>query len=344
MKGKGKGDEKGGFKGLLKGSFEQAKGKGKSDYGGSKGEQGHLKGNSKGSGKPMYGGCWHCGGGHFARDCPAKGGGWKGKGLRSIEEYSHADIYQPREWEHHGQARPLSCLKTMLPSSEVEFEVIDKNATEFEIVDDSQMEFETVDKNNVDFELVPECLIHDSKDMDHEEVANDFEVVVGRREQKKNKRKAKQQALRILQVIEPEGVNVIDTTGEWEEIDLAVDSGATETVINEDMLKSVDLKDGPASRRGVEYEVANGVRIPNLGEKKFVGVNEEGHERAITAQVCDVNKALLSVKKVLAAGNRVIFDEDGSFIEDKTTGERMWMRESNGMFMLRMWVKKAPGF
>ena len=75
-----------------------------------------------------------------------------------------------------------------------------------------------------------------------------------------------------------------------------------------------------------------------------MGVNEEGHERAITAQVCDVNRALLSVKKVLAAGNRVIFDEDGSFIEDKTTGERMWMRESNGMFMLRMWVKKAPGF
>ena len=80
MKGKGKGDEKGGFKGLLKGSFEQAKGKGKSDYGGSKGEHGHLKGNRKGSGKPMYGGCWHCGGGHFARDCPAKGGRCWGRG------------------------------------------------------------------------------------------------------------------------------------------------------------------------------------------------------------------------------------------------------------------------
>ena len=66
--------------------------------------------------------------------------------------------------------------------------------------------------------------------------------------------------------------------------------------------------------------------------------------RNIIAQVCDVNKALLSVKKVVAAGNRVVFDEDGSFIEDKTTGEKMWMKEEAGMYMLKMWVQtnKAP--
>ena len=61
--------------------------------------------------------------------------------------------------------------------------------------------------------------------------------------------------------------------------------------------------------------------------------------RNITAQVCDVNKALLSVKKIIAAGNRVTFDEEGSFIEDKSSGEKMWLREDKGMFMLKMWVK-----
>ena len=122
---------------------------------------------------------------------------------------------------------------------------------------------------------------------------------------------------------------------------MAVDSGATETVIGEETIKHVPVTEGPAYKRGVKYEVANGVRIPNLGEKKFQGITDEGALRHVTAQVCEVNKALLSVKKVIAAGNRVVFDEEGSFIEDKVTGERMWLKESGGMFFLKMWVKNS---
>ena len=101
--------------------------------------------------------------------------------------------------------------------------------------------------------------------------------------------------------------------------------------------------EGNASRRGVEYEIANGVRIPNLGEKSFAGWTEEGMKRDITAQVCDVNKALLSVRKVVRAGNRVVFDDAGSFIQDKRTGEKMWMKDKEGMYVLNVWVK-ASGF
>ena len=124
-------------------------------------------------------------------------------------------------------------------------------------------------------------------------------------------------------------------------MEFAVDSGASETVVNEEMLPDVEVKEGPASKRGVEYEVANGEKIPNLGEKKFRGVTIEGKSRNITAQVCDVNKALLSVKKVMSAGNRVVFDGDGSYIEDKASGEKMWMTEEKGMFLLKMWVPKT---
>ena len=59
--------------------------------------------------------------------------------------------------------------------------------------------------------------------------------------------------------------------------------------------------------------------------------------------MCDVNKALLSVRKVVMAGNRVVFDQDGSYIEDKSTGEKMWLKDEGNMYMLRMWVRK-PGF
>ena len=54
--------------------------------------------------------------------------------------------------------------------------------------------------------------------------------------------------------------------------------------------------------------------------------------------MCPVTKALLSVKKVVAAGNRVVFEEKGGYIEDCTTGERMWLEEADGMYVLKMWV------
>ena len=84
---------------------------------------------------------------------------------------------------------------------------------------------------------------------------------------------------------------------------MAVDSGASETVVSEDMIGAVEVVEGEASRRGVKYEVATGVQIPNLGEKRFEAESEEGVRRSITAQVCDVNKALLSVHKVKKSRN-----------------------------------------
>ena len=144
-------------------------------------------------------------------------------------------------------------------------------------------------------------------------------------------------------MIEPEGINRVEFKDGWDYVDLAVDSGASETVVGEEMLQSVATTEGAASRRGVQYEVANGVRIPNLGEKKFCGISGEGCKRNITAQVCEVNKALLSVRKVVTAGNKVVFDSEGSYIEDKVTGEKLWMKEDGGVYTLRMWVK-AEGF
>ena len=39
-------------------------------------------------------------------------------------------------------------------------------------------------------------------------------------------------------------------------------------------------------------------------------------------------------------GHRVVLDDDGSYIEDKATGEVSWMHEVNGMYMLKLWVSK----
>ena len=125
----------------------------------------------------------------------------------------------------------------------------------------------------------------------------------------------------------------------WEEIELAVDSGASESVVPPTLPESVPTVEGPASKRGVMYEVASGHQIPNEGEKRFNAITEEGSEKKMTIQVCDVNQGLLSVAKMVAAGNRVVFSASGSFVQDEQTGDTMELVEKGGMYMLRLWVK-----
>ena len=105
------------------------------------------------------------------------------------------------------------------------------------------------------------------------------------------------------------------------------------------MLTNIAATEGSAFKRGVQYEVASGELIDNLGEKNFVGFSEGGEARGLTAQVCDVNKALLSVKRMVAAGNRVVFEPAGGYIEDLGTGETMQLKEQGGMYMLKLWVQ-----
>ena len=48
----------------------------------------------------------------------------------------------------------------------------------------------------------------------------------------------------------------------------------------------------------------------------------------------------MSVSQMAAQGNVVIFDDDGSYIEDKVSGEKTWMHQVQGMYMLKMWVSR----
>ena len=146
--------------------------------------------------------------------------------------------------------------------------------------------------------------------------------------------------MQALVEIAPEGMNSVEEQ-EWDEVEMAVDSGATEMVVGESMLPGVETRPGEASRRGVQYEVANGERIDNLGEKRFSCVGEEGYECNMKAQVCDVNKALLSVRRLTQAGNKVVFDPNGSYIENLETGEKMNLQEKGGMYVLKLWVHRS---
>ena len=138
--------------------------------------------------------------------------------------------------------------------------------------------------------------------------------------------------------MQPAALNAIKSDG-WEEVEMTVDSGASETVVGEEMVVTANLKESEGSRRGIEYKVANGESIPNLGEKVFAALTEEGISRNIKAQVCSVQQGLLSVKRMVEAGHRAVFEPEGSYIEDVRTYERMGLKEKNGMFFLTLWAR-----
>ena len=135
--------------------------------------------------------------------------------------------------------------------------------------------------------------------------------------------------------------NEVNAVGEWEELLMAVDSGATETVVSDANAKTVPTTE---SKTGGKYRMANGDIIDNEGEKQMVMSSGEGVNRLITAQVTEVSKPLLSVSKMVKAGNTVVFAPEGSYIYDGYTGEVMNLEEQRGMYMLKVWIKPASGF
>ena len=86
-------------------------------------------------------------------------------------------------------------------------------------------------------------------------------------------------------VMETEYIRAV-TSNWFEDIELAVDSGATETVIGESNLDSIKTSTG---RKCIRYETAMGDIVENLWQKDFVAVTDDtAMVRSMTAQVADM--------------------------------------------------------
>ena len=116
----------------------------------------------------------------------------------------------------------------------------------------------------------------------------------------------------LLQTMNPEYLNAVVKDG-WEEVELTVDSGASETIDTE-MVLSAQLVDGGEQQARSRIWVANGIRIPNLSEESSEVTTEEGTRRGITTQVCEVNKPGRRGRKTAS--------QDGGTGGGKRTGTR----------------------
>ena len=73
----------------------------------------------------------------------------------------------------------------------------------------------------------------------------------------------------------------------------------------------------------------------------------DGSKYAMAFQVAGVSKALGAVSRIVGAGKRVVFDDPsavGSFIENKTTGKNIPLRQHNGVYYMDVWIKPGHGY
>ena len=93
----------------------------------------------------------------------------------------------------------------------------------------------------------------------------------------------------------------------------------------------------------MEYEVATGASIPNLGEKKFEMWTEGASAaKTINMQVADVHKAPLSLSRCADMVFESRFGKQMGFLIDTELGEVIPLQRRGNLYVLRCWIRAAP--
>jgi hypothetical protein len=150
--------------------------------------------------------------------------------------------------------------------------------------------------------------------------------------------------LSILQQVKRPGISAINDPSAWTEIEITVDSGACVTVMPRSLCEGISILQNRLSREGVEYEVANGEHIPNLGERRCEMMTIGSSIcKNIVFQVADVHKPLLSISGCADMGFDCYLGEKGGHLLDKHTGEKIPLERRDNLYIMRAWIRQDQG-
>ena len=120
-----------------------------------------------------------------------------------------------------------------------------------------------------------------------------------------------------------------------------LDSGAFDWVFNPKTAQAFELKETESSKAGLNYTAANGSTIQNYGQRTLKGYSEDNVPLEVAVQVAEVKRNLASAMKIMKAGNRIVLDDQGSYIEQKSSGKQIKIRTDRDEFEFEIWVPKA---
>jgi len=128
-------------------------------------------------------------------------------------------------------------------------------------------------------------------------------------------------------------------------VEAVVDSGAEESVAPVGLFAATVVP-SPMSRAGARYRAANGSRIRNVGQQKAAFSTTEGHHCSMPFQVAEVERPLISVTQLTAAGHRVVVGPAGGQIVHVASGRTIDLVKRGGVYLLlmNMGIGVASGF
>lgn len=93
------------------------------------------------------------------------------------------------------------------------------------------------------------------------------------------------------------------------------------------------------SKDGHSYDGPSGDLIPNLGEQKVKAQSNSGQQLNVAFDIAKIPRPLMSVSEMIKQKYRVVFDDDGSYIENKKTGQWVGVRQEGSLYYLDLWVQ-----
>ena len=122
---------------------------------------------------------------------------------------------------------------------------------------------------------------------------------------------------------------------------ITFDTGAAISGIEKKKGKSFGYEVKQDSQTSTNYKTATGQAVKDEGQVSPMVLNELGAQKRLNFRIEPVTKPLASRAKVVKAWNRVILDEDESYIQNEVTGDITPLRIEQDVFVFDVWV--IPG-
>ncbi len=122
--------------------------------------------------------------------------------------------------------------------------------------------------------------------------------------------------------VESGEIDDVRVEGEWEVVPIKLDSGAFDWVFSPATASAFATEETADSKKRLSYVAAKGRPIKNYGQRRIKGFTGDWATVEAAVQFAEVKRNLASAMKIIKAGNRIVLDEAGSYIEDKQTGRK----------------------
>ena len=124
-------------------------------------------------------------------------------------------------------------------------------------------------------------------------------------------------------------------------VEAVLDSGAEESVSPPRFFPG-PVVPSTMSKAGGSYRVANGQRVPNIGQQAVHFTTDEGQAAGIWFQIAEIERPPISASQLAATGNSVVFNQQGGTIIHEKSGRRTILHKRGGIYVLHMWVRENP--